>query len=154
MNALSRLFGLVTAIACVAGLEASADACSPPLPGLTGSIPANGETYPANAALYFLGYDIALGGVTVTVDGQPATLVPAPDAAVNGVEGVTARITSAPAKGQMVKIEGDFCAASGGCGASTITFTAGDSDVTPPSPPASIGFDLYDYPDFKSGGGD
>ena len=88
----ARLTGLLSALFCIACLEASADACSPPLPGVTGSIPKDGETYPANAAIYFQGYNIGLGSVTVTVDGQPASFTPAQDAATEFAP-ITARVT-------------------------------------------------------------
>ena len=44
------------AASAVLGLSPDADACSPPPPGLTGSTPKSGDTYPANAALFFEGF--------------------------------------------------------------------------------------------------
>src|SRR5262245_53912606 len=87
-----------------------ADACSPPPPGLTSSTPADGDTYPGNAAVFFSGFDIALTGVTVTVDGQPASFGP-PPANLPTVADLMATINPAPKAGQKVVISGDFCMA-------------------------------------------
>src|SRR4051812_42966208 len=70
---LSSLTGLAALAA-----PGRADACGPPAPGLTSSTPADGDTYPGNAAVFFNGFDIALAGVTVTIDGQPASFGPPP----------------------------------------------------------------------------
>ncbi len=154
MKSFTKLPVFLIALATIAGLEGRADACSPPLPGLAGSIPSTGETYPGNAAVFFLGYDISLTSVSVKVDGQPASFMAAPDIDALGLGSLAARIVPTPAKGQMVTIEGDFCPAASPCGNSVITFTAGDADNTPPAAPTTISFDLHDYPDFKSSGGD
>lgn len=142
------------ALSSLTAFESSADACSPPQPALTGSIPASGGTYPGNAAVFFQGYGISLEAVSVKIDGQPANFTAAPDIDALNVGYLAARIVPTPAKGQVVTIEGDFCGALNPCGNSIITFTAADPDNTPPPAPTAISFDLYDYPDFKSSGGD
>lgn len=71
------------ATAGVAALPASA--CPPALPGLTGSVPKSGETYPANAAVFLFGAQVSLDDVAVTVDGEPASLVPAEKVASLGL---------------------------------------------------------------------
>ena len=148
------LSAFLIGLATFAGIEGRADACSPPFPALTGSIPAMGETYPGNAAVFFLGYGISLDAVTVKVDGQPASLTPAADIDALGLGSLSARVVPTPTPGQTVTIEGDFCGASNPCGNSSITFKAGEPDNAPPAAPSAISFDLHDYPDFKSSGGD
>lgn len=128
-----------------------AAACAPPLPGLTGSTPADGETYPANAALLFEGFYLGLDGLKVTVDGVGAELVPAD---LPGFAALVAGIEPQPLPGQTVVISGNFCP-DNGCDESTITFTAGEPDVTPPvANPAAAFFGVYDHADFVSSGGD
>jgi hypothetical protein len=153
MKSFARLPAFLIALATIAGLEGTADACSPPLPSLTSSIPATGETYPGNAAVFFLGYGISLDAVTVKIDGQPASFTAAADIDALGLGTLSARIAPTPSKGQVVTIEGNFCEPANPCD-NTITFTAGDADNTPPAAPTAISFDIYDYPDFKSSGGD
>lgn len=131
----------------------SADACGPPAPGLTSSIPADGGTYPSNGALFFSGFNIALTGVTVTVDGQPAAFGPAP-AKVPTVTTLVATITPAPKAGQKVVIQGDFCEAPAQCTPKTITFTAGPPITGAPPVTDVVAFDVYDYVDYVSNGGD
>lgn len=128
-----------------------AEACSPPLPGLYGSLPADGASYPANAALFFSGYDVTLDDTTVTVAGQPATLT---TAGTPGGLGLSALIVPAPQAGDEVIIEGTFCPAGSGCPSKKITFTATAPDTTPPKGADAASFDVYDYADYHSSGGD
>lgn len=131
---------------------APARACEPLPPGLTSSVPADGEGLPANAAVLFFGQELTLTGVSVTVDGAPAALVPAD--AVAGAA-LAARVDPPPAPGQTVVIAGDFCQESGGCGPSMLTFTASAADDTSPTPVTEGSFfAIYDHGDFVSSGGD
>ena len=131
---------------------ARARACEPLPPGLTSSVPADGEGLPANAALLFFGQALSLTGVSVTVDGAPAALVPAD--AVAGAA-LAARVDPPPAPGQAVVIAGDFCQESGGCGPTMLAFTASAADDTPPTPITDGSFfAIYDHGDFVSSGGD
>jgi hypothetical protein len=152
MKSYAYVIGLLAASA-VLGLSPDADACSPPAPALTGSTPKSGDTYPANAALFFEGYDISLDGVTVTVDGQPATLQPVTDGPISKVGTLVATIQPKPAPGQTVIVSGQFCDDSF-CKPTSIEFEAGAEDNTPPPSTEIASFNVYDYPDFKSSGGD
>lgn len=153
MNYLS--FSLVSAAALVALAwpVRDAQACSPPGAALTGSIPPSGATYPANAAIFFQGYDISLDAVSVTVDGQPASFTTATDVSSSRLAAITARVSPTPAAGQTVRIFGTFCAAPH-CEVSDITYVTSAPDTTPPASPASLSFDVHDYTDFESSGGD
>ena len=51
-------------------------------------------------------------------------------------------------------ISGDFCKAPGQCQPKTITFTAGPPDTDPPPLMDAVSYDVYDYADYKSSGGD
>src|SRR5687767_8031944 len=82
--------------------ERATEACSPPAPGLYGTIPATGETYPGNAAIFFMGYQVTFDGVTATIDGMPASLVPAPAIDALGLTDRVALLSPAPAPGQKV----------------------------------------------------
>ena len=142
------------ALAFATAAPTRAHACGVPAPGLYSSTPQDGGTLPANAALFFHGYDISLAKVKVTVDGQPASFGPAP-ANVPGVGDLIATITPAPKAGQTVVIQGDFCNDSGAmCAPKTLTFTAGAPDTEAPPPVDVVGYNVYDYLDFKSSGGD
>ncbi|WP_437769990.1 hypothetical protein WME77_27040 [Sorangium sp. So ce764] len=144
--------GVIAALTCALAVESSADACAPPQPGLTGTLPDSGATYPGNAALFFFGYSISLEGVTVTVDDKPASLVRALDVPVAG-QSFAARIEPPPSEGQAIVIEGDFCAPES-CEVTRIELTAGAADAAAPKGPVGLSFDLYDHADFKSSGGD
>jgi len=152
MNPRATLACLLAASA-VFSLSPDADACSPPLPGLTGSTPKSGDTYPANAALFFQGYSISFDSVTVTVDGQAATLKPVTTGPISKVGTLRATIEPKPTSGQTVIVSGKFCAEAS-CQPETIQFTAGAEDNDPPPATEIASFDVYDYPDFKSSGGD
>ncbi|MDC0720379.1 MYXO-CTERM sorting domain-containing protein [Nannocystis bainbridge] len=129
-----------------------AEACGPPPPGLESSLPVDGTTHPGNAALLFNGYYIKLDDVTVTVDGEPATLVPA-DFGVS-LAAASAFVEPAPTEGQVVVVSGTFCDP-GECEPTTITYTASADDVGAPAPIVDASFfAVYDHRDFVSSGGD
>jgi MYXO-CTERM domain-containing protein len=144
----------VMAGALLSGIESNAEACSPPYPGLSGSIPANDETYPANAAVFLLGFGISLDDVTVTVDSAPATLKLAGDILPDGLGNTSVLVDPTPAAGQTVVLSGTFCPTDLMCQPQTITFVTSAPDTAAPEPPTGLTFDVHDYPDFKSGGGD
>lgn len=129
-----------------------AAACGPPQPGLTGSIPADGATYPANAALLFSGFYIQTDALKVTVDGVDAELVPAD--LPSGFATRAVLVQPQPEPGQTVVVSGSFCPAEN-CEETTLTFTAGELDLVAPEPiPAAAFFGVYDHSDFVSSGGD
>lgn len=142
----------LTSLAAIATPE-RADACSPPAPGLVSSTPADGSTYPANATLFFNGFDIALGSVTVTVDGVAASFG-APPAKTPSVATVMATISPTPKAGQKVVISGDFCKSPGQCQPKTISFTTSAPDTEAPPVMDVVAYDVYDYADWVSNGGD
>ncbi|WP_437923483.1 hypothetical protein WMF37_31200 [Sorangium sp. So ce291] len=144
---------IIAALACTAAMESSAGACSPPLPGLTGTFPESGGLLPANAAIFFEGYSVSLDGVSVTVDGEPASLVLVTDVPAAGYS-IRARIMPPPREGQAIAIEGDFCGPPESCGVKRIELTAGVADTEAPPGLSALSFDLYDHADFKSSGGD
>ncbi|MDI1448760.1 hypothetical protein [Polyangium sp. 6x1] len=155
MRMLPRLsLGLAAAALVAVAAPQPARACPPPLPGLSNHIPENGATYPMNAALFFSGHSISLDAVTVTVDGNPASLVPVADEVLKGLGGFVVRIDPTPSVGQVVKVAGDFCTPGETCEPKSIVFTTSAPDTTAPAPVKSLSFDVYDYPDFKSSGGD
>ncbi|WP_437498650.1 hypothetical protein [Sorangium sp. So ce1099] len=145
--------GIIAALACTAAMESSAEACSPPLAGLTGTFPESGGTLPGNAAIFFEGYSISLDSVSVTVDGEPASLEIVTDVPAAGYS-IVARIEPAPSEGQAIAIEGDFCNPVESCGVKRIELTAGAADTEAPPGPSGLSFDLHDHADFKSSGGD
>jgi MYXO-CTERM domain-containing protein len=149
------------AFACVGALALldarDAHACSPAQPGMHSTMPADGGTHPANGIVLFFGFGFTLDA-TVTVDGAAAALVPAGDFPAGIAGGMGARVEPEPTEGQEVVITGDFCSDAdleqgSGCEMRTIRFTAAARDETTPAAPATT-FDVYDYPDFHSGGGD
>lgn len=144
---------MIAALLCTVAAESIADACSPPLPGLTGTLPESGGSLPGNAAIFFDGFSISLEAVSVTVDGEPASLVAVTDLPPLGYS-LVARIEPPPSEGQAIVIEGDFCGAQGPCGESRIELTAGAADTDAPAGPSGLSFDLHDHADFKSSGGD
>ncbi|APR77486.1 Hypothetical protein A7982_02833 [Minicystis rosea] len=129
-----------------------ARACSPPSPGVYDSTPKNGATYPANAAIFFSGYDVSLDDVTVTVDGQPATLAKA--TLTSSPATLSVVVQPAPEPGQVVAIQGTFCGSGFQCPVYSLSFTAAPPDTTAPGAPKVIAFNVHDYVDFKSSGGD
>jgi MYXO-CTERM domain-containing protein len=122
---------------------------------VTSTLPADGATYPANAALLIDGFDLsidALDAIKVTVDGVAAKLVPA-DLGPNFAT-IAAMIEPQPAPGAAVVVSGNFCL-DAGCDDTKLSFTAGAPDLTAPEPkPAAAFFGLYDHGDFMSSGGD
>jgi hypothetical protein len=139
------------AIACLAPRQA--EACAPLAPGLYFNMPKDGETYPANAALFFSGQSISLDKVKVTVGGAPAKLTPVDDAKLQKLAGIVARLDPAPSPGQAVHVSGDFCT-EGSCDPVSIQFTAGPDDTTVPTTPTAPIVNVYDYADFKATPGD
>ncbi|WP_433926659.1 hypothetical protein AB3662_27480 [Sorangium cellulosum] len=152
-NYLSWTSGIIAALLCTVAVESIADACSPPLPGLTGTLPESGGSLPGNAAIFFDGFSISLDAVSVTVDGDPASLVAATDLPSLGYS-LVARIDPPPGEGQAIVIEGDFCGAAEPCGQTRIELTAGAADADAPAGPSGLSFDVHDHADFKSSGGD
>lgn len=148
---------LLLAIPCVAALLAPspADACSPIPPGLYASIPETGETYPANAVLVLSGEQITLDGVTVTITppiDPPPVLVPAD--VPFGLGAIAVRLEPPPPPGHMVDIAGEFCPPEYMCEPQVISYVVGAPDDAAPEAPTGVSFDVYDYPDYVSGGGD
>lgn len=146
------LQGTALAGACALSVFAPriADACSPGEPFLQGTVPVDGATYPANAALLFDGFFISPVGIGVTVDGQPAALVEAEYA--TGLSEWVMLVEPAPQEGQTVVVSGSFCE---GCEDVMITYTAGPPDLAAPQPIAADAlFGIYDHADFVSSGGD
>ena len=142
---------LVAVLLAVASAR-PAQACSPPLPGVYDSTPKSGATYPANAAIFFSGYDVSLDDVTVTVDGKPATLAPA--TIPSGGASLVVVVQPMPEPGQVVAIQGTFCQPGFQCPVYSLSFTAAPPDTTAPGAPKVVGFNVHDYVDFKSSGGD
>jgi MYXO-CTERM domain-containing protein len=144
----------VTAGALLSHVERDAEACSPPPPGLGGSIPVNDGKYPANAAVFLMGFGISLDDVVTTVDGEPAALKPAGDALPAEFGNTAVFIEPTPAAGQNVVLAGTFCPPEVMCEAKTISFVTTAPDTATPDAPTGLTFDVHDYVDFKSGGGD
>lgn len=143
---LSTALGSLLAVAAL--MPGRADACGAPYPELSSSIPASGDTHPANAALVFQGFSLALTGVSVTVDGVPAQLV---ETSLPAFSGLVANIEPRPEPGQAVVISGNFC--EGDTCEHEISFTAGPNDDEAPVAKELL-FAAYDHADFVSGGGD
>lgn len=133
--------------AAILGVTPRADACSPPLPGVTDTIPKEGQTYPRNAAIFLFGHQIVLDQFTVTVDGELATLK---EADIDAPSGLSASVFPPPAAGQTVVISGKFCEASSECPPVNLTFTAGPDDTEAPPPVAISRFDVFDHANFKA----
>jgi MYXO-CTERM domain-containing protein len=143
----------LTALTLIAAAP-RADACSPLPPGVFGTIPVDGQQYPGNAAVILQGQGISLTDGAVTVEGQPATLKDVSKTFFGelGIFAVTVEPT--PAAGQNVVITGTFCASGSGCPPVQIHYQATAADTVSPLPIDLVGFDVHDYADFKSGGGD
>lgn len=141
-------------LALVTTLDRPSEACSPPQSGLSSSIPASGSTYPANAAVFLMGYNMALDDVVVTVDGAAASLVPADAIGPLGLGSFAVLVTPAPQPGQAVEIKGTFCLPIDQCPAASISFVASEPDTSAPAALSDLSFNVHDYPDFKSSGGD
>jgi MYXO-CTERM domain-containing protein len=133
---------------------APARACTPLPPGVSGSIPTDGGKYPGNAAILLMGNGIDLTAATVTVDGQPAALKDATALLAPGIGSVGALVVPPPMAGQMVVVSGTFCSAGEMCPVTTIHYQAIAADTTAPVGGDLVGFNVLDYTDFKSSGGD
>jgi hypothetical protein len=156
--------GLTVGLAATSLLLAprAARACSPPPPEVLSVTPGDGQSYPANAAIYLEGYGLSLEGATVTVDGAPAALVPVTLAEglapANGLFGqtLTARVEPAPAAGQTVVLRGTFCgdfpSGEAPCGERVITYTATAPDAAAPPRPPEARYDVHDHTDFLPAG--
>lgn len=143
---------LAGAFVVTAYMPAAAEACGAPQPALNSTVPGEGATYPANAALMFSGHELSLDAVTVTVDGAPAQLVAAPFA--SGWANISVLVEPAPQVGQQVVVSGTICPLEF-CEPLMLTYTAGEPDVTAPVPvPEASFFAVYDHANFESSGGD
>lgn len=143
---------LAGAFVVTAYTPATAAACGVPEPALHSTVPGEGATYPANAALMFSGYELSLDAVTVTVDGAPAQLVAAPFA--SGWANISVLVEPAPQAGQEVVVSGTICPLEF-CEPLLLTYTAGEPDLTAPVPvPEASFFAVYDHANFESSGGD
>ena len=151
----SRIFLAVplTALALVAAAP-RAHACSPLPPGVFSTLPVDGGNYPGNAAVMLQGQGTSPLEAVVTVDGQPATLkdVSKDRFSELGYYGVTVEPT--PKEGQQVVITGTFCPPMTGCNPVTLHYQAAAPDTVAPPPIDLLSYSIYDYPDFKSSGGD
>lgn len=141
-------------LALITAFDSPSEACEPLPPGLLESVPASGATYPSNAAVFLMGADMSLDDVVATVDGAPASLIAADAVASLALGSFALLINPAPQPGQTVEIKGTFCPPAYQCPAKTISFVASAPDTTAPADPSNLSFNLYDYPDFKSSGGD
>ena len=132
-----------------------AHACSPLPEGVSSTVPADGEKYPGNAAVILQGQGISLTDAAVTVDGQPATLKNATGTTFfseTGFFGVY--VEPVPAEGKKVIITGTFCPAGSACNPVMLHYEATAAFEKQPAPIEVEEVDVYDYPDFKSSGGD
>jgi len=147
------LEGAVLAGTCALAfsLPRLADACGATPPGLTASLPIDGASHPGNAALLFWGSELSLEAVTVTVDGEPATLVPAPFA--DGLAALAVAVEPAPQAGQTVVLAGKFCQEPTDCDAA-LTYTVSAPDLAAPAPIVDASFfAVYDHVPFQLQGG-
>ena len=103
--------------------------------------------------LFFSGYDISVDKVSVTVDffEIPFKLVPV---GAPSELGFSAKVEPEPPVGHSVTLEGDFCIQPNQCETKSITYMVGEPDVTPPAETMPVSFDVYDYTDYESSGGD
>lgn len=149
------LFALVSSLTALAALThaPSAIACEPPLPGLTSSIPPAGSTYPSNGAIFFIGFDISLANVTVTANALPGPYALKPTSFPSDL-GLSATLDPPVPAGHTATISGDFCVQPGFCQPVTIDVAMGLPDTEPPAPVQLTSFNVYDYIDYKSSGGD
>lgn len=131
-----------------------ADACSPLPPGVFSTIPGEGQNYPGNAAVILQGQGISLTDASVTVDGQPAALKDVSKTLFDGLGLFAVTVEPTPAAGQAVVITGTFCMAGSGCPPVALHYVATAADTVAPPTVGLGGFDVHDYVDFKSSGGD
>ena len=158
----SSLF--VTVYTLIAGLSIGlfapkAEACSPPPPGVYGSVPETGSQLPSNAAIVFTGQAMMLEDFSVTVDGIFADLIPIAELSVHFYAGFSERLAlkvePEPLVGQQVTILG--CVGSmwnsveENTNCTQFNFVAAPSDQTPPSAPYSAAYDIYDHAPYQPG---
>ncbi|MCY1057638.1 MYXO-CTERM sorting domain-containing protein [Nannocystis sp. SCPEA4] len=136
---------LVGTCALVVSVPRLAEACGASAPELIEQLPIGGGSYPGNAALLFWGVELSTEQLTVTIDGEPATLVAAEFAA--GLADLAVRVEPAPQEGQAVAISGKICNWEADCELS-LTYTASAADVAAPAPIAEASFfAVYDHAD-------
>ncbi|MCY1053811.1 hypothetical protein [Nannocystis sp. SCPEA4] len=114
-----------------------------------GTAPEDGGVLPSNAHLLLLGGTSTLfDDVLVTVDGQPAKLIADAEGIVGAAFadiGVPVRIEPAPAVGQTVHVEGNFCGDPSPC-EEGLDFTIVEPDGAAPAGVADLEFDLHGFP--------
>lgn len=156
MSSRTRLGFSLAALTAAALLSATprAHACTPLPPGVFATIPAEGQKYPANAAIIVQGQGISLTDAAVTVDGAPATLKDVSTTFFAGLGIFAVTVEPPPAAGQAVAVTGTFCMAGSGCPPVALHYVATAADTVAPKPIDLVGFNVHDYTDFKSGGGD
>jgi hypothetical protein len=156
MSSRTRLcFALAALTALMVGAAAPrAHACSPLPPGVSGTIPAEGEKYPGNAAIIVQGQGISLTDASVTVDGQPATLKDVSKTQFGDTGFFGVMVEPAPTAGQNVVISGTFCPAGSGCPMVTLHYQATEAKISAGVGIATVAVNVLDYADFKSSGGD
>jgi MYXO-CTERM domain-containing protein len=156
MSSRTRLCFPLSALTAAALLAATprAHACTPLPEGVSGSIPAEAQKYPGNAAVILQGQGISLINAAVSVDGVPATLTDVSSTLFNGLGIFAVTVTPTPAAGQAVTIMGKFCDAGASCPPYTLHYVATAADTVAPPAIDLVNFDAHDYTDFKSGGGD
>lgn len=147
----SPLVPLLTA-AALALHAAPGSACEPLPPGVYGSIPEDGQELAANARLLLLGSEISTEAMSATVDGEPWGVAVAEP--VVGFSAVTLRFEPDLPSGAELVLSGDFCPPEYACEPVTLRFATGAADESAPALPAGATFDVYDYADFFSSGGD
>lgn len=131
-----------------------AEACSPPLPGVSETLPVDGGSYPANAAIGLYGHGLSAEGLAGTVDGTPVALsvatTPGPRRA-----SLSLTLDPAPTEGQSVHITGTACDGGGGTECDVdLTFTATAPDLDPPTVSGGVlQYDVHDYPNVVADGG-
>ncbi len=156
MSSRTRLLLPLAALTAIPLLTASprAHACTPLPEGVFSTIPAEGQKYPANAAVILQGQGISLTDASVTVDGKPATLKDVSTTLLSETDLFGVTVEPTPVAGQNVVITGTFCGVGSGCPMVALHYLATAAIAALPPPVEPVGFDVYDYPDFKSGGGD
>lgn len=121
--------------------------CAQPPSDARPLLPRDGDTHPANAAVFFHVYDADPGLLDVDVGGRPGRLVPADEIGAGAWW-----FDPTPAPGETVRIEGRPCEGEA-CAPVSLTFTAGEPDDTAPSPPPTAWFSIYDHADIEHSGG-
>jgi MYXO-CTERM domain-containing protein len=154
MSSRSRLcLSLAAAALTLSAAAASANACEPPQPGVFSTIPADGEKYPADAAVILRGQGLSLTDASVTVDGQAAALNDM-STWFEGIDLFAVKVEPTPAAGQNVVITGTFCDPGSGCKPITLHYEATATIKAIPPPIEVVEYNIHDYPDFVPGSGD